>query len=51
MKKIFVIDKDEITEEERLRSLIATQNMFIGGVQKKILKSKPDVLKECRSMW
>lgn len=28
-EKIFVIDKDEITEEERLRSLIATQRNLL----------------------
>ncbi|MBC8553021.1 MAG: hypothetical protein H8D23_25630 [Candidatus Brocadiales bacterium] len=33
-EKIFVIDKDEITEEERLRSLIATQTSLLDVYKK-----------------
>ena len=38
-EKIFVIDKEEITEEERLRSLIATQRSLLDVYQKTTIEN------------
>ena len=38
-EKIFVIDKDEITEEERLRSLIATQTSLLEVYKKTTIEN------------